>query len=124
MWLFLGIISALLLGSYEVSKKVSVHENAVIPVLFSSIFISSLILLPFLLISSFAPAWLEGGIFFVPQVDFKTHMLILAKSTIVLSSWLFAYFAMKNLPLTLAAPIKATQPVLVEIGRASWRERV
>ena len=116
MWLFLGIISALLLGSYEVSKKVSLHENAVIPVLFTSICISSLLLLPFLLISSFAPAWLEGGIFFVPQVDFKTHLLILVKSTIVLSSWLFAYFAMKNLPLTLAAPIKATQPVLVVLG--------
>lgn len=116
MWLFLGIISALLLGSYEVSKKVSLHENAVIPVLFTSICISSLLLLPFLLISRFVPAWLEGGIFFVPQVDFKTHLLILVKSTIVLSSWLFAYFAMKNLPLTLAAPIKATQPVLVVLG--------
>ena len=116
MWLFLGIISALLLGSYEVSKKVSLHENAVIPVLFTSICISSLLLLPFLLISRFVPVWLEGGIFFVPQVDFKTHLLILVKSTIVLSSWLFAYFAMKNLPLTLAAPIKATQPVLVVLG--------
>jgi bacterial/archaeal transporter family protein len=116
MWLFLGIISAVLLGSYDVSKKVSVHDNAVIPVLFTSIFVSSLLLLPFLLISRFAPAVLDGGIFYVPQVDFKTHLLILIKSTIVLSSWLFAYFGLKHLPLTLAAPIKATQPVLVVLG--------
>ena len=116
MWLTLGVISAVLLGSYEVSKKVSVNENAVIPVLFSSIFVSSLILLPFLLISRFVPDLLQGGIFYVPVVDFKTHLFILIKSTIVLSSWLFAYFAMKHLPLTLAAPIKATQPVLVVLG--------
>ena len=116
MWLILGLISAVLLGSYEVSKKVSVHKNAVVPVLFMSIFVSSLILLPFLLISRLHPEALQGGIFFVPKVDLKTHLLILVKSTIVLSSWLFAYFAMKNLPLTLAAPIKATQPVLVVLG--------
>ncbi len=116
MWLSLGIISAILLGSYEVSKKVSVHKNAVVPVLFLSIFVSSLILLPFLFVSRIHPEALEGGIFFVPAVDLKTHLLILVKSTIVLSSWLFAYFAMKNLPLTLAAPIKATQPVLVVLG--------
>ena len=81
-----------------------------------SILVSSLILLPFLVVSRVYPEALQDGIFFVPSVDLKTHLLILVKSTIVLSSWLFAYFAMKNLPLTLAAPIKATQPVLVVLG--------
>jgi bacterial/archaeal transporter family protein len=116
MWLLLGVISALLLGSYDVSKKVSVNDNAVVPVLFSSIVISSLILLPFLLISRVSPDILENGIFYVPVVDFKTHLFLLLKAVIVLSSWLFAYFAMKHLPLTIAAPIKATQPVWVVLG--------
>lgn len=116
MWLILGIISALLLGSYDVSKKVSVHDNAVVPVLLSSILISSAILLPFLLISRFLPGVLDGGIFYVPVVDFKTHILLVVKAVIVLTSWLFAYFAMKHLPLTLASPIKATQPIWVVLG--------
>ncbi|MEA4981139.1 MAG: DMT family transporter [Paludibacter sp.] len=116
MWLFLGVISALLLGSYDVSKKISVNDNAVVPVLFSSVVISSLILLPFLLISRIYPEVLGDGIFYVPVVDLKTHLFLLLKAVIVLSSWLFAYFAMKHLPLTLAAPIKATQPVWVVLG--------
>lgn len=31
MWLLLGVISALLIGFYDVSKKVSVNDNAVVP---------------------------------------------------------------------------------------------
>lgn len=116
MWLLLGILSALLLGTYDVFKKVSVNGNAVIPVLFTSILASCIILLPFLVVSRFAPDWLEGGIFFVPVVDFRTHLFLVLKAVIVLTSWLFAYFAMKHLPLTLASPIKATQPIWVVLG--------
>jgi len=53
MWLVLGFLSALLLGIYDVSKKVSLQDNAVIPVLLTSILFSSTILLPFLLIPGF-----------------------------------------------------------------------
>jgi len=115
MWLILGFISALLLGSYDVSKKVSLQNNAVIPVMLSSILISCLILTPLLILSRFFPSFL-GEAFFVPEVDFRTHLFLMLKAVIVLSSWLFAYFAIKHLPITLASPIKATQPVWVVIG--------
>jgi len=116
MWLALGLLSALLLGIYDVSKKVSLQGNAVIPVLFSSILFSCSILLPFLVISNVKPELLQDTPFFVPAVDFRTHMYLVLKAVIVLSSWLFAYFAMKHLPITLASPIKATQPVWVVLG--------
>ena len=116
MWLILAFISALLLGSYDVFKKVSLQKNAVIPVLFVSILFSSATLLPFLLISRFSPETLKGSLFYVPKVDFYTHLLFIVKALIVLSSWLFAYFAMKNLPISIASPIKATQPVWVVLG--------
>ncbi|MDX9920877.1 MAG: DMT family transporter [Paludibacter sp.] len=116
MWLFLALLSALLLGIYDVSKKVSVQGNAVIPVLLTSVLFSSALLLPFLLISRLQPEWLSGTPFFVPDVDFETHLYLILKAVIVLSSWLFAYFAMKHLPITLASPIKATQPVWVVLG--------
>jgi len=116
MWLILAFISAILLGSYEVFKKVSLKENAVIPVIFVSILFSCLTLVPFLIISEFSPETLKNSIFFVPQVDFHAHMLFVLKATIVLTSWLFAYFALKHLPLSLASPIKATQPVWTVVG--------
>ena len=116
MWLILALCSALFLGTYDVFKKVSLQNNAVIPVLFTSILFSSAILIPFVFISRFAPNLIEGTIFFVPQVDFRTHLFLILKSFIVLSSWLFAYFAMKHLPLSLASPVKATQPMWTVIG--------
>jgi len=116
MWLILAFISAILLGSYEVFKKVSLEKNAVIPVILVSILFSCLILAPFLLISDFFPEVLKGSIFFVPQVDFHTHLLFILKAIIVLTSWLFAYFALKHLPLSLASPIKATQPMWTVVG--------
>ena len=116
MWLILAFISAILLGSYEVFKKVSLEKNAVIPVIFVSILFSCLTLLPFLLISEFSPATLKNTLFFVPRVDFHAHLLFVLKAVIVLTSWLFAYFALKHLPLSLASPIKATQPMWTVVG--------
>lgn len=116
MWLLLAFTSALLLGTYEVFKKISLGKNAVIPVIFISILFSCLTLLPFLIISEFFPAMLQDSIFFVPRVDLHAHLLFVIKAAIVLTSWLFAYFALKHLPLSLASPIKATQPVWVVLG--------
>ena len=116
MWLILAFISAILLGSYEVFKKVSLDKNAVIPVIFVSILFSCITLIPFLFLSEFFPATLRDSIFFVPRVDFHAHMLFVLKAAIVLTSWLFAYFALKHLPLSLASPIKATQPVWTVVG--------
>jgi len=116
MWLILAFISAILLGSYEVFKKVSLNNNAVIPVIFVSILFSCLTLTPFLFISEFFPNILKGSIFYVPRVDFHAHLLFILKAVIVLTSWLFAYFALKHLPLSLASPIKATQPMWTVLG--------
>ncbi len=116
MWLFLAFISAILLGSYEVFKKVSLEENAVIPVIFISILFSCVTLLPFFVLSVCFPSSLQHSIFFVPQVDFHAHLLFFIKAIIVLTSWLFAYFALKHLPISLASPIKATQPVWTVLG--------
>lgn len=116
MWLILAFVSAILLGSYEVFKKVSLEKNAVIPVIFVSILFSCLTLIPFLFLSEFFPNTLRESLFFVPRVDLHAHMLFMLKAVIVLTSWLFAYFALKHLPISLASPIKATQPVWTVVG--------
>ncbi len=116
MWLSLAFLSAFLLGCYDVFKKSSLTKNAVIPVLFLNTLFCSLIFLPFVLISFYAPSYLENSILFVPRVDFTAHLYVFLKACIVLSSWIFAYFALKHLPLTISSSIKATQPVLTLLG--------
>lgn len=115
MWLVLGVCSALLLGFYDVAKKVSLRANAVIPVLFLSVACSSLLLLPFLVLSR-ETAFFQNSLFFVPSVNLQAHFLIFIKSLLVLSSWLCGYFAMKNLPITLVSPINATRPMWTLMG--------
>ena len=55
MWLLLAFLSATLLGFYDVFKKQSLKDNAVLPVLFLNTLFSSLIFLPFILVSAFEP---------------------------------------------------------------------
>lgn len=54
MWLLLAFLSAALLGFYDAFKKQALKDNAVLPVLFLNTVFSSLIFLPFILVSCFA----------------------------------------------------------------------
>ena len=115
MWLFLAFLSATLLGFYDSFKKKALSNNAVLPVLFLNTLFSSLIFLPFIILSS--TGYLSAhSMFHVPQCGWLVHRYILLKSLIVLSSWVFGYFAMKHLPLTIVGPINATRPVMVLVG--------
>ena len=116
MWLALAFLSAALLGFYDVFKKQSLKNNAVIPVLFLNTLFCSLIFLPFIVLSAWGNSWVEGSIFHVPMVGWEAHKYIVLKSCIVLSSWLLGYFGIKHLPITLVGPINATRPVMVLIG--------
>lgn len=116
MWLLLAFLSAALLGSYDVFKKASLDGNAVIPVLFLNTVFCSLLFLPAIVLSRLYPVWMSGTLFYVPVADRTAHGFIVIKSLIVLSSWIFAYFATKHLPITLTGPVKATQPVLTLLG--------
>jgi len=115
MWILLAFLSAFLLGCYDICKKKSLDGNAVIPVLFFNTLVSSLIFAPFVILSYFTDM-LDGTLFYVPRVSPATHGMVVLKSFIVLSSWITGYFSVKNLPLTITGPMKATQPVLTLTG--------
>ncbi|NDV77929.1 DMT family transporter [Dysgonomonas sp. 511] len=116
MWLALAFVSAFFLGCYDISKKKSVHNNAVIPVLFLNTLFCALLLSPLVLISALSPSTLEGTVGYVPSVSWSAHGYIFIKSIIVLTSWIFGYFAVKHLPLTITGPINATRPVITLVG--------
>lgn len=115
MWLILAFLSAALLGFYDSFKKKALDGNAVIPVLFLNTLFSSLIFVPFIVLSASGNA-LDGSIFHVASGGWEVHKYIVLKSTIVLSSWVLGYFGMKHLPLTIVGPINATRPVMVLVG--------
>lgn len=115
MWLSLAFLSAALLGFYDVFKKRSLRDNAVIPVLFLNTLICSLIFVP--LIVGSAAGWIGcGSAFYIPSGGWDVHKYILVKSFIVLGSWLLGYVGMKHLPLTIVGPINATRPVMTLVG--------
>ncbi|MBR2236996.1 MAG: DMT family transporter [Prevotella sp.] len=115
MWLILAFLSAAFLGVYDSLKKKALRDNAVIPILFLNTLFSSLIFLPFIIVSG-TSSMLDGSIFHVGSGGWEVHKYIVLKSIIVLSSWLLGYFGMKHLPLTIVGPINATRPVMVLVG--------
>ncbi len=116
MWIIQGVIAAVFLGSYDVFKKLSVNENSVLPVLFFSCLVNVLMSLPFLLGSRINPDYFHHINFYIPEITTREHWLIFLKSAIVVSSWIFSFFALKHLPMTIVAPIRATGPLWTLIG--------
>lgn len=116
MWFSLALLSAFLLGFYDVAKKNSLNSNAVIPILFLTTLFNSLLFSPLMILSWLSPESLANTPFLLTFEGISTHLQTLLKAVIVLSSWLLAYFGMKHLPITITSPIKATQPVMVLVG--------
>lgn len=115
MWITLSLISAFLLGFYDIFKKKSVNANAIAPVLFFSTLVSALIFLPFILLSHYQPQWFSDGFltnFYVESIPLKNHLLILGKAFMIMISWVFSYSAMKNLPITVVGPINQLRPAI------------
>ena len=116
MWVSLAFLSALMLGLYDVAKKRSLKENAVLPVLWLNTLFSTIIFLPALLDSASGAGWFNGTLFATTGGTLHDHAMVFVKAIIVLASWIFGYFGMKHLPLTIVGPINATRPVLTLVG--------
>ncbi|MCF0189883.1 MAG: DMT family transporter [Marinilabiliaceae bacterium] len=115
MWFVLALLSALCLGFYDVLRKYSLKDNAVLPVLLGSTLTSSLMLLPVLVLSQMGLVP-DDAFFYIPAISFHQHMLLVAKAAIVLGSWVFVYYGLRDLPLSIVSPIRATAPIWTLIG--------
>ena len=115
MWVVLSLISAVLLGFYDIFKKQTVVNNAIIPVLFYSTLVSGLMFLPFVLLSQFKPYIFEGDFMqklFIEPLTARQHLLIMGKTALILCSWMFSYSAMKHLPITVVGPVNQLRPAI------------
>lgn len=127
-WIALSLLSALFLGCYDLCTKHAVRENAVLPVLFFANVVSAMIWLSLMSVAALRPGALPASLLVAP-LSLTQHFQLLLKSTIVASSWVCSYFAVKHLPVSLAAPVRASTPLFTLVGailvlgeRPSWLE--
>ena len=127
-WIAATLVSAFMLGCYDLSTKHAVRDNAVLPVLFFANVCSATVWAVLMAWPSFLPGQLPPA-FHVAPLTFFQHAQLLLKSTIVAGSWICSYFAVKHLPMSIAAPVRATGPMWTLLGavlllgeRPSWLE--
>lgn len=115
MWVVYALVSASLLGLYDVFKKKSLQGNAVIPVLLINTVICTLFFMPSI-VGSLTGMISPDSSLYIPDGGWREHKLVVIKAFIVLSSWICGYFAIKKLPLTIVGPVNATRPVMTLVG--------
>ena len=108
MWFLPVLGSALGLGFYDLCKKHAVRENSVMPVLFFATLCGSAVFT--------AATFLFGDWQASVYCSRQTWILVLLKSLLVASSWTCVYYAMRDLPISLASPIRASAPLWTFFG--------
>ena len=106
-WVAWILASSVFLAFYDVSKKASVRNNAVLPVLLAATVAGA--------VAYIAALGAAGGIGKAMEVSMRDFVLVFVKSLIVSTSWVFTYCALRTLPITIATPIRASAPALVFI---------
>ena len=107
-WVLPTILSAVMLGFYDITKKHAVNANAVMPVLFFSTLSGCVGVTLFSVLS--------GRTTEVFSITFLQFILIFLKSVLVAASWVCAYCAMKTLPISIASPVRASAPLWTFLG--------
>jgi drug/metabolite transporter (DMT)-like permease len=129
-WVVAILLSAFFLGIYDLCTKHAVRANAVTPVLFFSTLTGATVWLVLLLVQAIHPGLLPHPLV-TDALTWQQHLQLLLKSGIVAASWIGTYYALKHLPLSLGAPIRATSPLFTLFGaililgeRPTWLETV
>ena len=114
-WMEASLVSASFLGVYDLCIKHAIRDNAVLPVLFLSTLTGAAVWTALLFVRGAHPGLLPGALVPDPLTPGQ-HLQLLLKSAIVTASWIFTYFGLKHLPLSLASPIRATSPLWTLAG--------
>ena len=108
MWTGFILASAVVLALYDLAKKASVRNNAVLPVLL----VSSLRGAAAFVASLAATGSLANSV----PCDMRTFALAAVKTLIVATSWILTFYALRTLPITIATPIRASAPAIVFVA--------
>ena len=108
-WTAWILLSSFFLALYDLAKKASARNNAVLPVLLCSTCCGCAAFIAGISVCGKLPAVFASA---------SGQVLLLAaiKSVIVSTSWVFTFYALRTLPITIATPIRASAPALVFIA--------
>ena len=104
-WTAWILASAVFLALYDLSKKASVRDNAVLPTLLAST--------SFGCAAYVAGLAAAGGFGAISCMTREVVALSAVKCAIVGTSWVFTFRALRTLPISIATPIRASAPALV-----------
>ena len=108
-WTVWILLSSFFLALYDLAKKASVRENAVLPVLLCSTCCGCAAFVAGLGVCGKLPEVLAS-------TNGRALGLAAIKSVIVATSWVFTFSALRTLPITIATPIRASAPALVFVA--------
>ena len=108
-WTVWILLSSFFLALYDLAKKASVRENAVLPVLLCSTCCGCAAFVAGLGVCGKIPEVLAS-------TNGRALGLAAIKSVIVATSWVFTFYALRTLPITIATPIRASAPALVFVA--------
>ena len=108
-WTVWILLSSFFLALYDLAKKAGVRDTAVLPVLLCSTCCGCAAFIAGISVCGKLPAVFASA---------SGQVLLLAaiKSVIVATSWVFTFYALRTLPITIATPIRASAPALVFIA--------
>ena len=107
-WFFPIIGSALALGFYDIGKKMSVDKNSVMPALFIATLSGFVVMFGATTVRGLLPQCFQQNLSF--------HFYLILKALIVGSSWICIYYAMRELPVSITSPIRASSPLWTLVG--------
>ena len=105
-WTAWILASSFFLALYDLAKKASVRDNAVLPVLLCSTCCGCVAFVSGIAVCGGLPS-------VCASVTGRVLGLAAVKSLIVATSWIFTFWALRTLPITIATPIRASAPALV-----------
>lgn len=113
LWILLALASAFLLGLYDTAKKTAVDGNAVLPTLFACSAAGLVAIVPLAISPLLSARFAEWSL---PALSWTQHGMVVAKSLLVTGSWAFSFHALRSLPVTIAAPVRATSPLFTVLA--------
>ena len=108
-WTAWVLLSSFFLALYDLAKKASVRDNAVLPVLLCSTCCGCVAFVSGVAACGKLPEVLSSA-------SGRALGLAAIKSVIVSTSWIFTFHALRTLPITIATPIRASAPALVFVA--------
>ena len=108
-WTAWILLSSFFLALYDLAKKASVRDNAVLPVLLCSTCCGCAAFVAGVAVCGKLPEVLSSA-------SGRSLGLAAIKSVIVATSWVFTFYALRTLPITIATPIRASAPALVFVA--------